>query len=82
MHYRLACSLNYYLLGMHYLVLKNKEYSKARDISFEMRGIKSQKLKFNGHIEEVRKLKKFVTFVMKNLTSVTLIEDCFKCRCE
>lgn len=68
--------------GNALLVLKNKEYSKARDISLEMKSIKPQKLKFTGHIEEVIKLKMFVTFVMGNLTSITLIEDCFKCRYE
>jgi len=67
---------------MHYLFLKNKEYSKARDISLEMETIKPQKLKFTGHTEEVRKLKMLVTFVMENLTSLTLLEDCFKCRYE
>jgi hypothetical protein len=68
---------------MHYLFLKNKEYSKARDIFLEMESIKPQKLKFTGHIEEVRKLKMLVTFVMENLTSITLLlEDCFKCRYE
>jgi hypothetical protein len=59
-HYWLVSSLDYYLLGMYYLLLKNKEYSKARDISSEMKSIKPQKLKFTGKIEEVRKLKMLV----------------------
>jgi hypothetical protein len=60
---------------MYYLLLKNKEYSKARDISSEMKSIKPQKLKFTGQMEEVRKMKMLVTFVMENLTSITLLEN-------